>query len=74
MGKLAEEIRALGNPPLFVEPQYEDLSARVLSSETGAPVYTLDPVVTGPEENPPLDYYETVMRQNMATLREALSQ
>ena len=74
MGKLAEEIRALGNPPLFVEPQYEDLSARVLSSETGAPVYTLDPVVTGPVENPPLDYYETVMRQNMATLREALSQ
>ena len=74
MARLAETIRSLGNPPLFVEPQYEDLSARVLASETGAPVYTLDPVVTGPEENPPLDYYETVMRQNMETLRGALGQ
>ena len=74
MARLAETIRSLGNPPLFVEPQYEDLSARVLASETGAPVYTLDPVVTGPEENPPLDYYETVMRQNIETLREALGQ
>ncbi|MBR2822974.1 MAG: zinc ABC transporter substrate-binding protein [Clostridia bacterium] len=72
LARLTEVIRALGNPPLFVEPQYEDLSARALAAETGAPVYTLDPVVTGPEADVPLDYYETVMRQNMATLREAL--
>ena len=74
MARLAEAIRSLGNPPLFVEPQYEDLSARVLAAETGAPVFTLDPVVTGPEENPPLDYYETVMRRNMETLQQALGQ
>ena len=73
LGELVREIRALGNPPLFVEPQYTDLSARTLSAETGAPVYSLDPVVTGPEENVPLDYYETVMLQNMNTLVEALS-
>ena len=72
LARLTEVIRELGNPPLFVEPQYEDLSARALAAETGAPVYTLDPVVTGPEENVPLDYYETVMRGNMETLREAL--
>lgn len=73
LGELVREIRALGNPPLFVEPQYTDLSARTLSAETGAPVYSLDPVVTGPEDNVPLDYYETVMLQNMNTLVEALS-
>ena len=72
MAELAETIRQLGNPPLFVEPQYEDLSARVLAAETGTPVYTLDPVVTGPEENVPLDYYEKVMLENMRVLQEAL--
>ncbi|MBQ9212097.1 MAG: zinc ABC transporter substrate-binding protein [Clostridia bacterium] len=72
LAQLVEVIQDLGLPPLFVEPQYEDLSARTLSAETGAKVYTLDPVVTGPEEDVPLDYYETIMRQNMATLQEAL--
>ena len=73
MGKLVLEIEKLGNPPLFVEPQYIDLSAQTLSRETGSPVYSLDPVVTGPEEDVPLDYYETVMLKNMETLIEALS-
>ncbi len=72
LARLADTIRELGNPPLFVEPQYEDLSARTLSAETGSPVYTLDPVVTGPEENVPLDYYESVMLENMRVLQEAL--
>lgn len=72
MAALAAAVVELGKPPLFVEPQYEDLSARTLSAETGARVFTLDPVVTGPEENVPLDYYETVMRENMRTLQEAL--
>lgn len=73
LGRLVEEVSRLGNPPLFVEPQYTDLSAQTLSRETGAPVFSLDPIVTGPGENPPLDYYETVMLQNMNTLIEALS-
>ena len=72
LARLAKEIIALGLPPLFVEPQYVDLSARTLAAETGAAVYTLDPVVTGPEKDVPLDYYETVMRQNMHTLQQAL--
>ena len=73
LGELVREIRLLGNPSLFVEPQYTDLSAQTLSSETGAPVYSLDPIVTGPEENVPLDYYEAMMLQNMNTLITALS-
>ena len=72
LSQLADAIVSMGTPPLFVEPQYEDLSARTLAAETGAAVYTLDPIVTGPEEDVPLDYYETVMRRNMLTLRQAL--
>lgn len=73
MSVLIREISKLGNPPLFVEPQYTDLSAQTLSRETGAPVYFLDPVVTGPADQVPLDYYETVMLQNMQTLIDALT-
>ena len=73
MSVLVREIIRLGNPPLFVEPQYTDLSAQPLSRETGSSVWSLDPMVTGPEENVPFDYYETVMLQNMETLIDALS-
>ena len=73
MSVLVREIIRLGNPPLFVEPQYTDLSAQTLSRETGSSVWSLDPMVTGPEENVPFDYYETVMLQNMETLIDALS-
>ena len=73
MGVLVREIVRLGNPPLFVEPQYTDLSAETLARETGSSVYILDPVVTGPETDVPPDYYESVMLQNMNTLIEALS-
>ena len=73
MSVLVREIIRLGNPPLFVEPQYTDLSAQMLSRETGSSVWSLDPMVTGPEENVPFDYYETVMLQNMETLIDALS-
>jgi zinc transport system substrate-binding protein len=73
MASLIRELEKLGKPPLFVEPQYTELSAQTLSRETGSPVYSLDPMVTGPEEVP-LDYYETVMLQNMNTLITALSE
>jgi zinc transport system substrate-binding protein len=73
MSVLVREIIRLGNPPLFVEPQYTDLSAQTLSRETGSSVWSLDPIVTGPEEDVPFDYYETVMLRNMDTLIEALS-
>lgn len=72
MAELTEAVEALGLPPLFTEPQYEDLNARTLVQETGAQVYSLDPVVTGPDEDVPLDLYEQVMRQNAETLLKAL--
>ena len=72
LAELVKVVRELGTPPLFVEPQYEDMAARTLASETGAKVYELDPVVTGPMHDVPLTYYEDVMLQNMNTLTEEL--
>lgn len=72
LGKLALLIKEHDLPPLFTEPQYPSLAAETLARETGAPVYELDPCVTPPEGDLPLDWYEQVMRHNLSVLREAL--
>ena len=64
------KVKAAGNPPLFSEPQYESAALRTVALETGAPVYELDPLVTGDGEK---TAYEDVMRKNLQVLREALS-
>ncbi len=74
LAALVDTVREKGNPPLFTEPQYEDLAAQTIAQETGAPIYELNPVVTGPDADIPLDYYETCMRDNMAVLQEALGE
>ncbi len=56
---------------LFAEPQYPAKSADAISKETGAKLYTLDPVVTG-EANGDYDAYIKVMEQNLNVLKEAL--
>ena len=53
--------------PLIVKSKETDRSVDVVVSETGAPVCELDPITTGPDQ-PSLDYYETVMLQNLQTL------
>lgn len=70
--ELIKLVQELELPPLFVEPQYEDMAARTVAAETGAAVYELDPVVTGPDQDVPLTYYEDVMRLNLAVLTQAL--
>lgn len=72
LAQLVRLVKELGTPPLFTEPQYEDMAAQTLARETGARIFTLDPVVTGPEENIPLTYYEDVMRANVQVLLTAL--
>jgi zinc transport system substrate-binding protein len=64
-----EKVKAAGHPPLFPEPQYENTALRTVALETGAPVYELDPLVTG---DGALTAYEDVMRANLAVLQEAL--
>lgn len=56
---------------IFTEPQYPARIGQTIAKETGIPAAVLDPVATGPDNAPP-DYYETVMRKNMETLRATL--
>ena len=56
--------------PLIIKSAETDRSVDVLVSEAGLPVCELDPLTTGPAE-PPLDYYDAVMLQNVKALLEA---
>lgn len=73
-GELAETIRIIQDldvKVLFTEPQYSTRAADSIASQTGAKVYTLDPVVTGPKDAAP-DSYEKTMDENLKVLIEAL--
>ena len=48
-------------------------AVNTLVNETGIPVCELDPMTGGPDD-PPLDYYETVMIRNVKSLLSALSE
>jgi ABC-type Zn uptake system ZnuABC Zn-binding protein ZnuA len=56
---------------IFTEPQYPARIGKTIARESGILTATLNPVATGPE-NALLDYFETVMRQNMVILKETL--
>lgn len=64
---ILEMIRQSTSVPLIIKSKEPDSTVGILVSETGAPLCELDPVTTGPDQ-PPLDYYETVMTQNLQTL------
>lgn len=55
---------------LFAEPQYSPKAAETIAKETGAKVYTLDPIVTG-DGSP--DSYIKIMEHNIKSLKEALN-
>ena len=69
--RVAGLIKAEKSMPLILKSTEEDPAVNTLVNETGVSVCELDPMTSGPED-PPLDYYETVMIQNMKTLLEAL--
>ncbi|HMP97728.1 MAG TPA: metal ABC transporter substrate-binding protein [Kiritimatiellia bacterium] len=71
MLRLVGLIRENGVGAVFTEPQYSPRVGQTLAAETGIPSAMLDPAAAGPE-GASLDYYETVMRANLATLRAAL--
>ena len=62
-------VKSVGVKALFVEPQYSARTAETIARETGAKVYTLDPVVTGDGS---LDSYLNIMKENLQVLLEAL--
>lgn len=69
--KTIEIIRTLGVKAIFAEPQYPARAAETIAAETGARVYYLDPMVTGPRDADPGSYVET-MEKNLQALTEAL--
>ena len=71
--RVAELIRSEPGLPLIIKSGEPDPSVSTLVNETGIPVCELDPMTSGPE-NPPADYYETVMVQNMKSLQAAFSE
>ena len=69
LAKIIDEIKETSATAIFVEPQYEKTTANVISKETGVPVYTLDPIVSGKLDK---GEYERIMRENLKVLEEAL--
>lgn len=71
--ELAETIRlvkARKIKALFAEPQYPAREAQAIARETGARVYILDPVATGPLDD--LDYYLKVQESNLKVILDVL--
>lgn len=58
------------NTPIFSEPQYPSTLADNLAKETGAKVYSLNPITNGPMT---AKAYEEIMTENAQTLVTALS-
>lgn len=69
LADVIQRVKAAGNPPLFSEAQYENAALRAVALETGAPVYELDPLVTGDGSK---TAYQDVMRKNLTVLLQAL--
>jgi len=67
-----EQVKGLSAKVLFTEPQYSPAAAETIARETGAKIYTLDPVVTGEATPAAKDAYLDTMRKNMNTLKEAV--
>ena len=69
--RVEELIKTGESMPLILKSAEDDPAVNTLVNETGVSVCELDPMTSGPED-PPLDYYETVMIQNMKALQDAL--
>ncbi len=73
--ELTDTIKIVNELPvkvLFTEPQYSPKAAETIARETGAKIFTLDPITTGETKLENINDYQNKMRQNMKTLIEAL--
>ena len=71
-GELAETVEIIKDKnikTIFVEPNYNTKIAETISNETGAKIYTLDPVASGIMNK---DEYINIMERNIKVLKEAL--
>jgi zinc transport system substrate-binding protein len=69
LAALARQIKAAAPVAIFAEPQYPARVAQTLSTETGVPLYVLNPLETGPADP---DAYINAMWENLKTLGTAL--
>lgn len=69
IAELVENIKKNNVSAIFVEPEYNVKIVNTISKETGAKVYTLNPVTSG-ENNK--EEYINIMRENLKVLKEAL--
>ncbi len=65
-----DSIKKTDTRALFVEPQYSSGSAEIISKETNAKIYTLDPAATGENSK---DAYINTMKKNLEVLKTALN-
>jgi len=71
--RIVEQVRASGATTVFAEPLVSPRLAETVAREAGAEVATLDPIEGLSEERLAAgEDYLSVMRTNLATLREAL--
>ncbi len=63
---LTEKIKENNISALLIEPQYEGSAADIIKNETGAQIYILNPVTSGPKEK---TAYEDIMRSNLEILK-----
>ena len=57
-----EQVKKLPVKVLFTEPQYSPSAAETIARETGAKIYTLDPVVTGEADAKAINAYIDTMQ------------
>ncbi|MEK6676815.1 MAG: metal ABC transporter substrate-binding protein [Planctomycetota bacterium] len=71
MVQLVETIRSTKAAAIFFEPGTSERTARTVGLDAGVPVFPLNPV-SAVKGAPHADSYERIMRENTATLRQAL--
>lgn len=72
LAETIDKINALPVKVIFVEPQYSSKAAETIANETGAQIFTLDPIVTGEAKPENLLDYINRMLTNLMTLAKAL--
>jgi len=72
LADIIDVIKQTGIKALFAEPQYSSKAAEAIARDTGAKVFTLDPVVTGEAVPGAAGEYIEKMRKNAEALVEAL--
>ncbi len=71
--ELVKTVSSCPSLPVVIRSTEEDPAVSVLAEETGVPVCALDTLASGPE-NPPLDYYEITMLNNLRLISDVLSE